>query len=151
MAADLGNAHGVAIDPGRPDRGLPGEASHTALALFLKDDTLNALRYALAKGIAHIGLSSGPFEIVPEVALFIHDPARAPVVMASQWLVGSAVFPALHFADAYETLEMIRIGAVLDEEDMGGPGGAGHRGWQGALADRRRHQGKAARHRWKRA
>jgi hypothetical protein len=70
--------------------------------------------------------------------------------MASQWLAGAAVFPVLHFANAYKNLETIRIGVVLDEEDMGGPAayadferlttvarGTDHQGWQGALGDRR--------------
>jgi hypothetical protein len=121
VAAELGNAVAITIDLDRPDLGLSEGGSYGAVAIFVKDETLNALRYALDKGIPHIGVSSGTFEIGPEVALFVHDPDRAPVVMASQWLAGAAVFPVLHFASAYERLETIRIGAVLDEQDMGGP------------------------------
>jgi short subunit dehydrogenase-like uncharacterized protein len=63
VAAAVGNAHAVAIDLDRPDLGLSEDATYAAVVLFVKDDTLNSLRYALAKGIPHIGISSGTFEI----------------------------------------------------------------------------------------
>lgn len=124
VAAEIGRASAVAVDLERPDLGIPAGQRFSALALFVKDHTLNALRYALAQKLPYVSISSGTFEIGPEVALHIHHPDRAPVLLASHWLVGAAVFPILHFAAAYERLESIRIGAVFDQQDMGGPAAA---------------------------
>jgi hypothetical protein len=121
VAAETGGAAGVRVDLNRPDLGQPDGAAHSAVAMFLKDDTLNSMRYAQDRGLPYVGISSGTFEIGPEVALFVHRPTSAPILMASQWLAGAATLPTLHLAGAYETIEVIRISALLDEEDMGGP------------------------------
>lgn len=124
VARDVGGAEAVQVDVRRRGLGLAPDARYSAVALFLKDDTLNALRYAQAAGIPHISVSSGSFEIGPEVALYIHNAQSAPVLMASNWLAGAASLPTLHFAKSFRSIESIEIAAVLDEEDMGGPAAA---------------------------
>lgn len=120
VAAAVGNADAVAVDLGAADLAL-GERPVAAVAVFLKDDSLASLRFALARGIPHVGISSGTFEIGPEVSAFVHHPDAAPVVLGSEWLVGAATVPALHLARRFERLQEIRIDAVLDEQDIGGP------------------------------
>jgi hypothetical protein len=68
------------------------------------------------------------------MAQYIHAPDRSPILVASHWLAGAAIFPILEFAKAFEAIETIRIGALLDEQDMGGPA---------ALADYNRITGLA--------
>jgi len=122
-AHGLGNASAVVIDLARRDLGL--EATPLgAIALFVKDHTLNSMRYALDHKVPYVDLSSGTFEIGPGAALYIHHPDRAPILMASHWLAGAAVFPTLQLTAAYDTIASIRVGVVLDEEDMGGPAAA---------------------------
>lgn len=121
LAAEVGQAAAVVIDLTRPDLGLGKGAAFSAIALFVKDHTLNSMHYALYHKIPYVSISTGTFEIGPEVGLFIHQPDSAPILMASQWLAGAAVFPVLQTAAAYETIKSIRIGVVLDEQDMGGP------------------------------
>lgn len=120
VAAAIGNAEATRIDLGAADLAL-GDRPVSAVAIFLKDDTLAALRFAQSRGIAHIGISSGTFEIGPEVSAFIHRPGAAPVVLGSEWLAGAATLPVLHFARGFARLEDIRIDALLDEQDIGGP------------------------------
>lgn len=124
VAAEIGHASAEVVDLERPDLGLPRNNRFGAVAVFVKDSTLNTLRYSLEHKLPYVSVSSGTFEIGPEVALFIHKPDRAPVLMASQWLAGAAVLPILHFASAYESIDKIHIGVVLDEQDMGGPAAA---------------------------
>ncbi|BCK54811.1 NAD(P)-dependent oxidoreductase [Nocardia wallacei] len=124
VAATIEGATAVAIDLNRPDLGLPAGASYSAIAVLVKDATLNSLRYALAHRLPYLSISSGTFEIGPEVALFVHNPDRSPVVLASHWLAGAAVFPALRLADDFDVVDEIRIGAVLDDQDVGGPAAA---------------------------
>lgn len=121
VAAEIGRAMAARIDLGRADLGQPDGAAYSAVAVFLKDETLNSMRYAQERGLPYVSISSGTFEIGPEIALFVHRPASAPILMASQWLAGAAALPTLHLASTYESIEAIRISALLDEEDMGGP------------------------------
>lgn len=121
VARAVGNADAATIDLSRRDLGLSAERSFSAVVVFLKDDTLNALRYAQAKGLPYLSLSSGVFETGPDMALYIHNPTSAPILLASNWLAGAATFPTLLFARDFASIDAIEIAAVLDEQDMGGP------------------------------
>lgn len=124
-ASRLGVA-AVQADLARADLGLSDEARFSAVIVFVKDDWGHALAYAQRHGIAHISVSSGAFEIGIETARFIHAPQAAPIMLASQWLAGAALFPTLEYAKAYRSIDSIHVGVLLDQEDMGG---------QAALAD----------------
>ncbi|WP_224249361.1 Rossmann-fold NAD(P)-binding domain-containing protein [Hyalangium gracile] len=121
LARELGGADSVKIDLERPDLGLPEGMAFSAVVVFVKDDTLHSMKYAQAKGIPYLSISTGAFELGPEVALYIHKPSSAPILMASHWLAGTATLPTLYFAREFQRIEAIEIGAVLDEQDIGGP------------------------------
>ncbi len=123
VAAGIGHAEGVALDLAADDLGLGGRPVG-AVAIFLKDDTLAALRFAQARKVPHISISSGTFEIAPEVSAYIHNPTAAPVVLGSEWLAGAATLPALEFVKAFGRVDDITIGVLLDEQDIGGPAAA---------------------------
>lgn len=120
VAGALDNAFAARINLDRPDLGQ-GEAAYSAIAVFVKDDTLNSMKYAQAHGLPYLSVSSGVFEVGPEMALAIRKPESAPILMASNWLAGAATFPALQAARNFRTIDEISITVVLDEEDMGGP------------------------------
>ncbi|NVD97307.1 NAD(P)-dependent oxidoreductase [Massilia sp. BJB1822] len=109
------------IDLSRPGLGLPADARFSAVAVFLKDDTLNSLKYAQAHGLPYMSVSSGTFELGPEVAHYIHRPQASAVLLGSQWLAGAATLPILQFVREFASVDAIRIGVLLDEQDMGGP------------------------------
>lgn len=125
VAGRLG-VEALAADLSKPALGLPGDARFSAVIVFVKDDWGNALRFAQQHGIPHVSVSSGAFEIGIEAARFIHAPQAAPVVLASQWLAGAALFPTLDYAKDFRSIDKIHVGVLLDEQDMGG---------QAALAD----------------
>jgi hypothetical protein len=121
QAADaIGGAEGVVIDPAAEDLGL-GERRPSAVAVFYSDDRLAGLRFAQARGLPHLGISSGIFEIAPEVAAFMHRPQAAPIVLGYEWLVGATTIPTLDIARTFGKVRDIVIGALVDEEDGGGP------------------------------
>lgn len=124
VAAQVGGASAVAVDLQREDLGLPAHARYSAVVTFLKDDTLNTLKYALRHRLAHVSTSSGSFEIAPDVSVHLRHPGRSPVLLASHWLAGAATLPTLHFAAALRRVERIHLFALLDEQDMGGPAAA---------------------------
>ncbi|QND53786.1 NAD(P)-dependent oxidoreductase [Phyllobacterium sp. 628] len=121
VAAAIGNAEAVVIDLDRADLGLPDAEAYSALVLFVKDATLNSLKYAQAYKLPYLSVSSGVFEVGPEMAYYIRNPGSSPILMASTWLSGAALFPALHAAKEFRSIDDISIAVVLDEQDMGGP------------------------------
>ncbi len=119
-ATEIGGAEGVVIDPARDDLGL-GERQVSAVAVFYMDHSIAGLSFAQARGVPHLSISSGVFEIAPEIAAFMHTPNAAAVVLGYEWLVGATTVPALELAKAFSRVHEIRIGALVDEEDAGGP------------------------------
>ncbi|MEZ0581912.1 NAD(P)-dependent oxidoreductase [Erwinia sp. STN24] len=119
-AAKMGGAEGIAIDTTRADLGL-GERKISAVVVLYKDHTLAALRFAQSRGVPHLSISSGVFEIAPEIASFMHAPGASAVVLGYEWLVGATTVPALHLSKAFGQVHEIRIGALVDEQDVGGP------------------------------
>ncbi|RCV90176.1 NAD(P)-dependent oxidoreductase [Billgrantia montanilacus] len=121
VARELGRAEAISVELGTAGLGLTESQRFSAVVMFLKDDTLSSLRYAQQAGIPHLGISTAAFEIAPEVALHINASTRSAILMMSNWLAGSATLPALHLAREFASIDSIRIAAVLDEQDMGGP------------------------------
>ena len=123
VASELRLAEGVRIDLAADDLGL-GDAQVAAVAVLLTDDRVAGLRYAQARQVPYISISPGVAEIAPEVAAFVHQPAAAPVVLGTEWLVGATSVPTLDLARAFASVHSIRIGALLDEQDAFGPAAA---------------------------
>ncbi len=119
-AADIGDAEGVVLDPAADDLGL-GDRPLSAVAVFYMDHAIAGLRFAQARGVPHLSISSGVFEIAPEIAAYIHKPNAAPVVLGYEWLVGATTVPTLELAKAFSRVNDIVIGALVDLQDTGGP------------------------------
>lgn len=119
-AAEIGRAQGVALDTASADLGL-GEQKVSAVVVLYKDHALAGLRFAQSRGVPHLSISSGIFEIAPEIASFMLAPDASAIVLGYEWLVGATTVPALHLAKSFSQVDEIRIGALVDEEDTGGP------------------------------
>ena len=119
-AAEFGNAQGVVLDLAADDLGLSARPV-SAVALLFMDDQVASLRFAQTRGVPHLSISSGVYEIAPEVATFMYRPDAAPVVLGYEWLVGATTIPALEFAKAFGRVHDITISALVDEQDTGGP------------------------------
>lgn len=120
VADELGKAEAVALDPSADDLGLGGREVG-AVAVFYADDRLAGLRFANARAVPHLNISSGVFEIAPEIATFMHRPDAGAVVLGYEWLVGATTVATLEIAKGFGHLDRIKIGALVDEEDGGGP------------------------------
>ena len=120
FASALSHAEAVVIDPLGDDLGL-GERAIAAVAVLYSDERLASLRYAHARGIPHLGISTGVYEVAPEIAIHMQRPDAAAMVLGYEWLVGATTIAALTAAKAYARVDGIRIGALVDEEDWGGP------------------------------
>lgn len=122
-AAEVGDAHGVAVDLAADDLGLGGRPV-SAVATLFTDDSIAGLRFAQARGVPHVSISPGMHEIGPEVAAYMRRPDLAPVVLGTEWLVGATTIPTLEVAKKFREIHDIAIGALLDEQDVGGPAAA---------------------------
>ncbi|MFP5077897.1 NAD(P)-dependent oxidoreductase [Rhizobium sp. YIM 134829] len=120
LADELGTAEAVSLDVDADDLGL-GDRSVDAVAVFYHDTRQAGLRYARARGLPHLSISSGIFEMAPDIALFMQEPKAGAMVLGYEWLVGATTLPALQLAASFQRIDRISIGALVDEEDQGGP------------------------------
>ncbi|WP_405609754.1 saccharopine dehydrogenase [Streptomyces sp. NBC_01511] len=123
VADELGDATAVTIDLRRSDLGLPAGHGYSAVVAALWDDHLHGLRYAQHHGLPYLSISSGLVEIAPEVVAGAQHTGAAPILMASHYCAGITALATLHAAQRFERVDTIRIGALLDESDTGGPAG----------------------------
>ncbi|WP_426111047.1 NAD(P)-dependent oxidoreductase [Pseudomonas sp. DSP3-2-2] len=119
-AEQMGGAQGVVIDPTAEDLGL-GDRQVSGVVVFYMDHALAGLRYAQKCGVPHLSISSGVFEIAPEIATYIHRPDAAPIVLGYEWMVGATTVSTLSVAGAFGRIHDISINAFVDEQDTGGP------------------------------
>lgn len=119
VADELGAASAVTIDLARRDLGLADDHDHSAVVATLWDERLNGLYYAQQRGLPYLSLSSGLVDIAPEV---IAGAQRSnAVLIASHFFAGALTLATLELAKEFERLDTIHVGAVLDEQDAGGP------------------------------
>ncbi|MGW2227155.1 saccharopine dehydrogenase [Streptomyces formicae] len=124
VADELGVATAMAVDLRRSDLGLPAKHGYSAVVAALWDDRLNGLRYAQDHGLPYLSISSGLVEIAPEVIAGAQRASASSILVASHFCAGTVVLAALRMARDFHRVDTIRIGAVLDELDTGGPAGA---------------------------
>jgi hypothetical protein len=123
VADELGGATAVTVDLARSGLGLPPGSRHSAVVAAIWDDHLNGLAYAQERGAGYLSISSGLVDIAPEVVAGARRPGAAPILLASHFCAGTGVLAALHVARELDRVDSISIGAVLDEQDAGGPAG----------------------------
>jgi hypothetical protein len=121
VADELGAATAVTIDLRRSDLGLPAGRDYSAVVAAVWDDRLHGLRYAQDRGLPYLSISSGLVDIAPEVVAGGQRAGAAPILLATHYYAGLIVLATLDFAREFDRIETIRIGAVLDELDSGGP------------------------------
>jgi len=120
FAESLGAAEGIAVDLAEEDLGISSRPV-SAVAVLFNDEKLAGLRFAQSRQVPYINIAPLLNEMGLEVGAFIHQPHASPVVLAAEWLVGATTVTTLECAKQFKTLETIDIGALLDDQDIGGP------------------------------
>ncbi|WP_193200281.1 hypothetical protein [Nostoc sp. MG11] len=121
IAQEVGAAEAVAIDIEKPRLGLGDDVAVAAVVMLAPEAGLKGLSYAQDLGVPYLNINTGFTELGPELAMFAHRAIAAPVVLASHWMAGAAVFLALNSAKGFESVQSIRLGAIVDEKDPVGP------------------------------
>ncbi|WP_204126763.1 NAD(P)-dependent oxidoreductase [Pseudomonas ogarae] len=119
-AEQMGGAQSVVIESAADDLGL-GDRPVSGVVVFYMDHTLAGLRFAQKRGVPHLSISSGVFEIAPEIATYMHTPEASPIVLGYEWMAGATTVSTLSIARAFGRVQDIRISALVDEQDTGGP------------------------------
>lgn len=119
LAAYLGNAEGVAFDLDDPSARFP-VGNWSAIAVLVKDYRLSFTDRARMHASPLLSLSSGAFEIGPEMFHGLRA-AAAPIILASHWLAGGPVLAALELALRLDSVIEIDVGLFIDRS--GGPSG----------------------------
>lgn len=120
-AGDLGNASAVTTDLARADLGLPDGTEYAAVVAALWDKHLNGLRFAQDHGLPYLSISNALVDVPAEVVAGGRRPRTAPVLLASHCLAGLIPLAALYAARDFAAVDTIRVGALMDELDSGGP------------------------------
>lgn len=121
VADELGAATAVTIDLRCGDLGLPAEYGCSAVVAALWDAHLHGLRYAQDRGVPYLSISSGLMDIPFEVVAGAQAPGAAPMLLASHFCAGIVVLATSHLARELSRVDSVRVGAILDETDAGGP------------------------------
>lgn len=121
VAQEVGNAEAVATDLDKPRLGLSDDVAVAAVVMLAPEAGLKGLSYAQDLCIPYLNINAALTEIGPELAMFAHHPTAAPIVLASHWMAGAATFLALNSAKGFESIQSIRLGAIVDEKDPVGP------------------------------
>ncbi|MFI5712963.1 saccharopine dehydrogenase [Kribbella sp. NPDC051620] len=117
VADELGTATALTVDL----HNLELATEHSAVVALLRDDRFNGLRYAQDHAIPYFSISSGPMEIAPEVAAVAQRPNASAVMLASHFFAGTVALATLQATKKFGQVDSIHIGAIQDEQDIGGP------------------------------
>jgi hypothetical protein len=121
VSQEVGSAEAVAIDLDRPRLGLGADVAVAAVVMLAPEAGLKGMSYAQDLGVPYLNINAALTEIGPELAMFAHHATAAPVVLASHWMAGAATFLALNSAKGFESVQSIKLGAIVDEQDSVGP------------------------------
>ncbi|GAB4586835.1 saccharopine dehydrogenase [Nocardia sp. IFM 10818] len=121
VADRLGNAAAVTIDLRREDLGLPAGDEYSAVVAAVWDERLRGLAFAQDRGLPYLSISTSVVDIGPEVVMGAQRAGTAPILIAGHYFAGLGVLATLHAAREFDRIDSIRLSAVLDELDSGGP------------------------------
>lgn len=121
VARETGAAHAVRIDIAKPRLGLTDAHAPCAIVMLAPDAGLHGLALAQELGIVYLSIGNWLAEVGAEMAHFVHRPAASPIVLASHWHGGPAVFLARRAVRDLERVCAIAVGALVDERDPTGP------------------------------
>lgn len=121
IAQEVGLAEAVEVDVDKPDLGLSKDVSVAAVVMMVPDEGLNGLVLAQERGVPYLSIGNWLAEVGGEMAHFMRRPLASPIVLASHWHGGTAVFLTEATIKSLETVRSVKVSAVVDDIDVTGP------------------------------
>lgn len=121
LANEVGNASPTQVDTDSLHLGLSNDFPLRAIVLLTPDSGLKGMSLAQDQGIPYLSIGNWLVEVGAEMAHFIRRPKASPVVLASHWHGGIAVFLAQVATKNMEKVSSIHVGAIVDDLDATGP------------------------------
>ncbi len=120
-AAQHENVVGFAVDTTREDLGLPAGQALSGIAVITNDLSTHPAQYALRHGIPYTSIATQLNHWGPKLALHINNAAKSAALILDTSFAGTLVLAGLHLAARFGSVSNIAVGAVMDDEDLGGP------------------------------
>lgn len=120
-AAKLGLSQGIAIDTRTADLGLPDGLDISGIALLTNDLSTQPAMYAVQRGIPYTSIATQLTHLAPKLAVQIGGRGKSVSLIQDTSFAGTLVLTALHLVKDLVSVDSILIGAVMDDQDMGGP------------------------------
>ncbi|MEI7240331.1 hypothetical protein WCU73_20765 [Pectobacterium brasiliense] len=120
-AAKLGNAVGVAVDTRRADLGLPSCLKPSGIALLTNDLSTNPVKFAVSQGIPYTSIATQLTHLAPKLAVQIGGCDQSACLLQDTSFAGTLVLAGLEVMGRFSHVDTIKVGAVMDDQDLGGP------------------------------
>ena len=120
-AAQHENVVGLAVDTTREDLGLPAGQDLSGIAMLTNDLSTHPAQYAMRHGIPYTSIATQLTHLGSKLALHISNAAKSVALILDTSFAGTLIAAGLHLANGFATVSKIDIGAVMDDEDLGGP------------------------------
>ena len=145
LADEVGTASTVPIDIDRPRLGWGEDCRLGAVVMIAPDNGLNGLAHAQDLRAPYLGMDNWLVEVGAAIAHVIRRPGAHPVVLASHWHRGTAIFLTEAATGSLDVVHTVSVGAVVDEMDPTGSAAMadterGAEGGSGAWAFEDRHR-----------
>ena len=124
LAGELGRASIAYLDVGN-EAGLPDLAAIDLIVSALYDPANSLALTALARGVAHIGITTKADEVAPIAFAALRSPPKRPIVLLGHSMAGVATIVAQKAAQPFRRVDSIAVAALYDIRDPVGPMTAG--------------------------
>lgn len=123
-AARLG-VIGLAVDTKRDDLGLPHDSLFGGIAVLTSDLSTNPARFARDHGIPYASIATQLSHLAPRLAVHVSGREKSVSLIQDTSFAGALIMVGVELGKSFSAIQSIKVGVVMDEEDLGGPASQG--------------------------
>ncbi|MEQ9899839.1 hypothetical protein ABRP59_09380 [Pectobacterium punjabense] len=120
-ASRFSNTTGIVVDIQRADLGLDSQAQFSGIALLTNDLSTLPAEYAISQGIPYTSIATQLNHIAPKLALYLNHLSACRVLIQDTSFAGALISAGIHCTKNFRSVEQIKVGVLMDENDLGGP------------------------------
>lgn len=120
-AAKHAGVIGLAVDTTREDLGLPAGQALSGIAVLTNDLSTHPAHYAMRHDIPYTSIATQLTQFGPKLALHVNNAAKSVSLILDTSFAGTLIMTGRHLTSRFASVSKIEVGAVMDDEDLGGP------------------------------